>query len=79
MGHWWMILKTFVRSSVDNYVLPGTVTGTDILLIYLTEWRRHAILLGSATVYLVASQFTLPGVQNVLSENTEIRETETHC
>ena len=75
-----MILRTFVRSSVDNFVLPGTVTGTDILLIYLTEWKRHALVVGSATLYLIASQFTLPGVQSVLSETAEeVRETETHC
>ena len=80
MRDWRLILKTFVRSSVDNFVLPGTATGTDILLIYITEWRRHAIVLGSATLYLLVSQFTLQGFQNALSENTEeVRETETHC
>jgi hypothetical protein len=64
---------------VDNFVLPGTVTGTDILLIYITEWRRHAIIIGSATLYFIASQFSLPGLQNVLSESTEeVRETESH-
>lgn len=71
MAHWWLILKTLVRSSVDNYVLPGTVTGTDILLIYLTEWKRHSILLASATVYLIGSQFDLPRLQSVITDNTE--------
>ena len=69
-AHWWMIFKTVVRSSVDNYLLPGTATGTDILLIYMTSWKRHFILISTATFYLVTSQFDAPRMERVLSENT---------
>ena len=35
-------LKTFIKSSLDNYVLPGTFTGTEILLVYISHWKRNA-------------------------------------
>lgn len=76
-GHWLIILKTFLRSSVDNYVLPGTATGTDILLIYMTQWKRHFVLLSSTTLYLIASQFDLPRIENTFSDiHREVRDTD---
>lgn len=71
MANWWMILKTLVRSSLDSYVLPGTVTGTDILLLYMTQWKRHVALVASATFYLIFSQFDLPRIDRVWSEASE--------
>lgn len=78
-GHWLIILKTFLRTSVDNYVLPGTATGTDILLIYMTEWKRHFVLVTSlvtsATICLIASQFDLPRSENTFPDiSNEIRD-----
>ena len=77
-AHWWVILKTVVRSSVDNYVLPGTATGTDILLIYMASWKRHFILISTATFYLAISQFDVPRMERILSENSrEVEDAET--
>ena len=47
------MLKTLMRSSLDNYVFPGTATGTDILWIYLIQWKRDMHVLGFALVYLL--------------------------
>jgi hypothetical protein len=47
------MFKSLMRSSLDNYVLPGTATGTDILWIYLIHWKRDMHVLCLALVYLV--------------------------
>lgn len=78
MAHWWIILKTVVRSSVDNFVLPGTATGTDILLIYMASWKRHFVLISTATFYLAISQFDIPRMERILSEDArEVEDSET--
>ena len=77
MAHWWILFKTLVRSTLDNYVLPGTSTGTDILVVYMSQWMRHFAVLTSATFYLVFSQFELSRTERVWSETTEeISESE---
>ena len=57
MAHGCMILKTFIKSSLDNYVLPGTLTGTEILWLYLIQWKRDLIIISFAPVYFIGSQF----------------------
>ena len=51
-----LMLKSIMRSSLDNYVLPGTATGTDILWIYLIQWKRDVHMLCLALIYLVTFQ-----------------------
>jgi len=67
MGHWNLIVKNLVRTSLDNYVLPGTTTGTEILLLYLIQWRRDLSHVTTATVYLVRSQCDRPILGRVIS------------
>lgn len=67
MVRWWMIVKTIVRCSLDNYVLPGTLTGTDILLLYMSQWKRDLTLVTFATVYLISSQIDLPKSEKSVS------------
>ena len=69
--HWLTITKTLVKSSLDNYILPGTLTGTEILLVYMTEWKRHVLSVTSVTFYLLSSQIDLPLFQRVISSNSE--------
>ena len=66
-GQWWIIIKTVVKSQLDNYVLPGTLTGTEILLLYMAQWKRDLTVVTSATFYLVFSQRDLPKFENVFS------------
>ena len=51
MGKWWLIAKNLVKSSLDHYVLPGTLTGTEILLVYLHQWKRDIFLIAAAAFY----------------------------
>lgn len=37
---WMAFMKNLVKSSLDNYILPGTLTGTEILLLYMAQWKR---------------------------------------
>lgn len=46
-------VKTLIRSSLDNYVLPGTLTGTEILLLYMSQWKRDVVLFTTVTRQLI--------------------------
>lgn len=37
---WKAFIKNLVKSSLDNYILPGTLTGTEILWLYMAQWKR---------------------------------------
>jgi hypothetical protein len=66
-GHLWKIAKTVVKSQLDIYVLPGTTTGTEILLLYIAQWKRDIALATTATLSLVFSQKDLPDYERVSS------------
>ena len=61
LGQGLSLLKTLIRSSLDNYVLPGTLTGTEILLLYMSQWKRDVVHLTTATRYLISPQADTPG------------------
>ena len=49
-------LKSLIKSSLDNYVLPGTCTGTEIMLVYMSQWRRDLVLVVIAALYIMSAQ-----------------------
>ena len=53
LGQGLSLIKTFIRSSLDNYVLPGTLTGTEILLLYMSQWKRDVVLFTTLTRHLI--------------------------
>ena len=63
-----VILKNLVRSSLDNYILPGTLTGTEILLLYMLQWKRVLVAVASLTVSIFLSRFDLPTLERVFSQ-----------
>jgi hypothetical protein len=66
MGHWWMILKSLVKCSLDSYIMPGTLSGTEILLLYMSQWKRDITLVTFATVYLISSPADIQKTENNL-------------
>jgi hypothetical protein len=52
--HVFRFVKTLVKSSLDNYVLPGTLTGSEILWLYLTQWKRDIASIVFASYFLSA-------------------------
>lgn len=62
-GRLWMIAKTLLKSQLDNYVLPGTLSGTEILLLYIAQWKRNVV----GTMYFLRSQAELPKLEKVLT------------
>ncbi len=76
MALWIMILKSLVKSSVDNYLLPGTMTGTEILWLYMVQWKRNMSALTFAAIYFVCSQFDLIQGEKVIS-STQSNHSET--
>lgn len=62
---WWVVVKTLIKSSLDNYVLPGTLTGTEILFVYLYQWKRDISLIAAGSLYHLLST----------SYRTELNET----
>lgn len=62
------VLKNFIKCSLDNYVLPGTVTGSEILWLYMVQWKRDLVLLISASFVFVVSHYDMPGLERALSQ-----------
>ena len=56
MANCTLLIKTLVKCSMDNYVLPGTTSGTEILWIYLIQWKRDLATLAFASIYFLGSQ-----------------------
>ncbi len=56
MVHCFKVLSSLMKSSLDNYLLPGTLTGSEILWIYFVQWRRDFNALAFATVYFLSLQ-----------------------
>ena len=53
-SHVYMFVKTLVKSSLDNYVLPGTLTGSEILWLYISQWKRDIAMILFASYFLSA-------------------------
>jgi len=67
MTNGWTIVKTLLKSSLDNYILPGTLTGTEILLLYMAQWKRNITVLTSASLLLLISEFERAKTERVFS------------
>jgi hypothetical protein len=48
-----IFFKSLVKTSLDNYVLPGTASGTEILWLYMIQWKRDLAALSFASFYLI--------------------------
>ena len=70
------LLKTFIKSSLDNYVLPGTLTGTEILLLYMSSWKRNVGVFIVGALHLIQTELALLDVE----DNSEaLSECATEC
>ncbi|MEX2231545.1 MAG: hypothetical protein WD824_05260 [Cyclobacteriaceae bacterium] len=72
--HWMMFIKTLVKSSLDNYVLPGTLTGTQILWLYVIQWKRDLAAVTFASVYIICSQLDLQKLERAISSARDNQE-----
>lgn len=72
-------LKTLIKSSLDNYVLPGTLTGTEILLLYASHWKRnfHAFVCGA--LHLISSEIDLLSANETPPEGEALSECAIEC
>jgi hypothetical protein len=61
-------IKSLVKTSLDNYVLPGTVSGTQILWLYLIHWKRDFAALAFASFYLLLPQLDLSKAAKTLCQ-----------
>lgn len=68
-----MFMRNLVKSYLDNYVLPGTNAGTEVLWIYMIQWKRDMANVTFAIVYILFSQLDLSKVESVIS-NTHPEE-----
>jgi hypothetical protein len=61
-----IFIKTLIRSSLDNYVLPGTLTGSEILWLYVIQWKRDAASLIFASYFLSAHSLRLRSLSTLI-------------
>jgi hypothetical protein len=57
---WIVFIKNLVKSSLDQYVLPGTLTGTEILWLYMIQWKRDLATLMVASFCTVLNHMDIP-------------------
>jgi hypothetical protein len=74
MTQWSVFVKTLVKSSLDNYILPGTLTGTEILWLYVTQWKRDLATITFASLYFICSQFDFIRLEKQAPESEMISE-----
>jgi hypothetical protein len=60
----------------DCYILPGTTTGTDILWLYLLQWKREASAISLALLSIFVSQIDLPMNPSVTEKHLAAENTE---
>jgi len=69
--NWMALLKNLVKTSLDQYILPGTLTGTEILLLYAGEWRRHLANVMLAFFFWRSSTMARPTLESVNPETAD--------
>lgn len=67
--HWLRNFRDLLKISVDNYILPGTHLGTEILWLYMAQWKRDLLVIASMTRQVIGSRCTVPEVEGVISRN----------
>ena len=72
---WTILIKNLAKSYLDNYILPGTNAGTEVLWIYMVQWKRQMATIAFATFYLLLSQAEYAEVERVTS-GTPTKEIE---
>lgn len=60
-------------------MLPGTLTGTEILLLYLRCWKRNAQLFAAGVLYLVQSRSTLLAEDENPAESEALSDCTVTC
>lgn len=66
VGHGVAFVKNLLKSSLDSYILPGTCAGTEILWLYIIQWKRRLVLSRLAIVYLIESSCALQRWQRLI-------------
>ena len=64
LGRCAIMLKSLMKSSLDQYILPGALTGSEILWVYAVQWKRDVYTLLFASVYFFCSQFEANSTEN---------------
>jgi hypothetical protein len=54
------LVKTFARTVVDSCILPGTTLGTEILWLYMKQWKKELSTISLAIISIVILQLNLP-------------------
>ncbi len=68
------LIKTLIKSSLDNYLSPGALAGTEILLFYLAHWKRKLCFVTWEALFLIITEpglFRLPEIPTVSEARVE--------
>ena len=66
-----LFAKYLLKSSLDNFVLPGTLTGTEILWLYMVQWKRDLANVAIASLPALFDPGDLSGLERVESAPPE--------
>lgn len=68
------ILKNVMRTYLDNYILPGTHTGTQILWLYLVQWRRDLVALIAVSFTTLSSNVNFSVLERFVQISDDQKE-----
>jgi hypothetical protein len=55
-----VLLKSVVRTAVDGCFLPGTMMGTELMLLWVITRKRELFTLSLAVISILFSNFDFP-------------------
>lgn len=69
-----VFVKNLLKNSLDNYVLPGTSAGTEILWLYVTTWKHSRWPLIFAFCYFIATRREVQKLKSFIDNPHRSRE-----
>jgi hypothetical protein len=68
-------IKSLFRTAIDGCILPGTMTGTEILWLYVKQWKGELSTLSFAVLSVLVSLFE-PYADQTLAGDSRRNEQE---
>lgn len=68
----WDYIKPLVRSTVDTYLLPGAVTGSEICWLYMIQWRKETYMISITLLALLFYNLDVASDSHLYSSHTVV-------
>lgn len=63
-----IFIRSLIRTAVDCCILPGTMNGTEILWLYILQWKKEVSAISFAVISIL-SQISAPSDIGVITHH----------